>query len=143
MALAGQGRMIQDVASRKRRPELALLLAGCLCVIPFVVPYHQAPIPSFYSEWLAGAFGVMAILAALLSRPSALVRLPGAATWLLGFGLLVAVRPLFAYSGYWQPAIVGGAYVLYAVLVIWLGAQLAALPGARERASEVLGGFLL
>jgi O-antigen ligase len=143
MALARRGRMMQDIASRKRRPELALLLAGCLCVIPFVVPYHQAPIPSFYSEWLAGAFGVMAIFAALLPRPSAMVRLPGAATWLLGFALLVAVRPLFAYSGYWQPAIVGGAYVLYAVSLIWLGAQLAALPGARDKASEVLGGSLL
>jgi len=41
-------------------PAVALLLAGTMCLLPFLVPYHQQPVLSFFPEWLAAALGAAA-----------------------------------------------------------------------------------
>jgi len=46
---------------------VSLLLAGFMCLVPFLIPYHQLPPRSFYPEWLAAALGLIAFLATLAS----------------------------------------------------------------------------
>ena len=43
---------------------IGLLLAGSLFLLPFLIPYHQQPVLSFFPEWLAAALGIAATLAA-------------------------------------------------------------------------------
>ncbi len=99
------------------------MLAGSLCLLPFIVPYHQAPIWSFQSEWLALTLGVAASLC-LLSQPRSNRTRPSGLVWLLLFALLVAVRAAGSSLAYPQQGILGGLYVLFAALMVWLGAQL-------------------
>ncbi|MGW8271462.1 MAG: hypothetical protein ACWGNS_13475, partial [Burkholderiales bacterium] len=48
--------------------DIGLLLAGSVCLLPFLIPYHQQPVLSFYPEWLAVALGVAAAATLLASR---------------------------------------------------------------------------
>ena len=121
---------------------VSLLLAGSLCLLPFLLPYHQPPILSFQAEWLAAALGIAAMLAALGRRGGALVALPLPARFLIAFAVFLAAQTLAANPVYPQMPLLGALYALYAVLLFWLGAQLAAAAGF-ERAAIVLAACLL
>ncbi len=121
---------------------ISLLLAACACVLPFLLPYHQLPVLSFHAEWLAAALGTTAALAMLSGRGVPAVSLPAPALWLLAFALFLAARAASGGQAYPQTSGLASIYVLYAVLLIWLGAQLAAALGI-ERVALALAGFIL
>ncbi len=129
-------------ATAAQPPAIGLLLAGSLCLLPFLVPYHQPPVLSFHAEWLAAALGTAAALAALTGRSLAIVRLPVPAWWLVAFALFLAVRAASGDQAYPQLPLLAALYVFYAVLMMWLGAQLASALGI-ERVAVVLAVFLL
>jgi O-antigen ligase len=119
---------------------ISLLLAGSLCLLPFLIPYHQLPVLSFFPEWLAAALGTAAGFAMLAGRGAA--SLPVPARWLIAFALFLAVRSALGEQAYPQASLLAALYVLYAAAAIWLGAQLAATFGV-ERVAMVLAAFLL
>jgi len=119
-------------------PGVDMTLAGCLCVLPFLLPYNQI----FEAEWLAGAFGVAAALAALVTRGVRIVALPALTRWLAAFALFIGAQALVVYPVYLQIPATAALYVLYAALMTWLGAQVAA-PMGMERAATVLATWLL
>ncbi len=124
---------------------MSLLLAGSLCLLPFLVPYHQQPIPSFFPEWLAAALGIAAVLTLLVGRgvaAASFVSLPVPARWLIVFAAFLAVQAVSGGHVYSQLPLVAALYVLYAVLMIWLGGQLTAALGI-ERVVMVLAAFFL
>lgn len=130
------------MARNAQAESISLLLAGGLCLLPFLLPYHQLPLPSFQAEWLAVALGVCAMLATLLGRGAAFVPIPAPAKWLIAFALFLGAQALSGWPAYVQAPLLGALYVLYAALLIWLGAQLAANAGS-ERAAVVLAAALL
>src|SRR5438034_750508 len=124
---------------------MSLLLAGSLCLLPFLLPYHQQPMPSFFPEWLAAALGIAAALTLLVGRGVAAVSFvssPVPARWLIVFAVFLAVQAASGGHVYPQLPLVAALYVRYAVLTIWLGAQLTAAFGV-ERVATVLAAFLL
>jgi O-antigen ligase len=121
---------------------MSLLLAGSLCLLPFLLPYHQQPILSFFPEWLAVALGMAAALTTLLARGVPAVSLPVPARWLIAFAAFLAAQAASGGHAYSQLPLLAALYVLYAVLMIWLGAQLTAAFGI-ERVATVLAAFLL
>lgn len=124
-------------------PNTALLLAGGLCLLPFLVPYHQQPVLSFFPEWLAAALGAAAALTLLASRSFvANAALPAPAPWLVALALFLALRAAAGGLAYPQTSLLAALYVLYAVLMVQLGAQLAAQLGI-ERAALTLAAFVL
>ncbi len=123
-------------------PAISLLLAGSLCLLPFLIPYHQLPVLSFFPEWLAAALGTAAALVILATRGASSVSLPAPARWLISFALFLAARSAVGEQAYPLASLLAALYVLYAVLVIWLGAQLVAAFGV-ERVAIVLAAFLL
>ncbi len=125
-------------STRTQVETLSLLLAGSLCLLPFLLPYPQP----FLAEWLAAALGVAAVLAALAARSVSLVRLPGPARWLAAFALFLGAQTVIGHPIYIQLPMLAALYVLYAALLVWLGAQLAASAGI-ERAASVLAACLL
>jgi O-antigen ligase len=122
-------------------PATSLLLAGSLCLLPFLLPYHQQPFLSFFPEWLAIALGTAAALAVLARRGVLPVSLPAPGRWLTAFALFLAVQAASGRQAYPQLPLLAALYVLYAVLMIWLGAQLTAVFGI-ERVATVLAAFL-
>src|SRR5882724_8556040 len=121
---------------------MSLLLAGSLCLLPFLLPYHQQPVLSFFPEWLAAALGVAAALTTLLARGVPAVSSPVPAGWLIAFAAFLAAQAAIGGHAYSQLPLLAALYVLYAVLMIWLGAQLTAAFGI-ERVVTVLAAFLL
>jgi O-antigen ligase len=110
-----------------RRPhEISLLLAGAMCLLPFLVPYHQLPILSFYPEWLAAALGVCAALYVFVFawRGGGALPLPAPSLWLIALALYFLARAFLGQS-YPQIGVLAACYVLLAALMVWLGAQLA------------------
>ncbi len=135
---------MQYVRAGNSHPDaVSLLLAGSLCALPFLLPYHQLPVLSFQAEWLAVALGLAAMLAALVNgRHGVFVAVPHPAKWLIAFSLLLALQALAGNANYSQHPFLGALYVLYAALLFWLGAQLAASAGI-ERAATMLAACLL
>jgi O-antigen ligase len=124
-------------------PAVALLLAGGLCLLPFLIPYHQQPVLSFFPEWLAAALGIAAALVALAGRGfSSEAAFPAPALFLAAFAAYLALRPVAGGLAYPQASLLAALYVLYALLMVQLGAQLAAQLGL-ERAALALAAFLL
>jgi len=123
--------------------EIALLLAGGACLLPFVLPYHHQPVLTFYLEWLAVALGAAAAAIALAGhgfRTDA--ALPAPALWLAAFAVFLALRATLGSQAYPEAALLAVLYVLYAIVMIQLGAQLVAVLGI-ERVALVLAAFLL
>jgi len=121
-------------------PAISLLLAGSLCLLPFLIPYHQLPVLSFFPEWLAPALGTAAAFVMLAGRGAGPLPMP--ARWLIAFALFLAVRSAVGDQAYPLASLLAAVYVVYAVLVIWLGAQLATAFGV-ERLAIVIAAFLL
>ena len=103
---------------------VSLLLAGFMCLLPFLIPYHQLPLRSFYPEWLAAALGLVAFAAALASPHVSAIALPAPARWMIGFAAFLAMCAIARDTAYPQMSLWAVVYVLYAVLMIWLGACL-------------------
>jgi len=121
---------------------ISLLLAGNLCLLPFLLPYHQQPVLSFFPEWLAAALGIAAALALLVGRGVPAVSLPVPGRWLIAFAVFLVARAAGGDQTYPQASLLASVYVLYAVLLIWFGAQLVAACGI-ERVAQMLAAFLL
>ena len=121
---------------------ISLLLAGSLCLLPFLLPYHQQPVLSFFPEWLAAALGIAAALALLLARRVPAASFPAPARWLIAFALVLVVQAAIGRHAYFQLPLLAALYVLYAALMIWLGTNLAAVVGI-ERVASVLAAFLV
>jgi O-antigen ligase len=108
--------------------RISLLLASCMCVLPFLLPYHQLPIKSFQAEWLAVAMGMAAVFVLSFARAPG-IAVPASARWLIAFALLLLAHAIFGMPAYRQLPLTGAVYVLYAVLMIFCGERLAALHG--------------
>jgi O-antigen ligase len=121
---------------------ISLLLAGSLCLLPFLLPDHQQPVLSFFPEWLAAALGVAAALALLLAQRVPAASFPAPARWLIAFAMALVVQAAIGRHAYFQLPLLAALYVLYAALMIWLGANLAAVVGT-ERVASVLAAFLV
>jgi O-antigen ligase len=117
---------------------MALLLAGGMCLLPFLLPYNDP----FEAELLAAVLGTAAALAAMAVHGASIVYLPALARWLLAFAVFLGIQTVFVHPVYAQVPLLAVLYVLYAALLIWLGAQLAASNGI-ERAATVLAACML
>lgn len=102
-----------------------LLLAGLMCSLPFLNPWHYYPIATFYEEWFAFLLGVLAFLALLLGRRSEeTFRVPQTSLWLCIFAAVLALQVPLRDFPYPQVVLIGTTYVLWAALVVVAGDML-------------------
>ena len=121
---------------------VALLLAGGMCLIPFLQPRHMPPLRAFYDGWLAFALGSAAVaLLALAPRKSPL-GLPVPAILLAIFAMTLAARAFGQQSAYPQSPLVWALYLAFAGMMLTLGRALSAKFG-QENVCEVLAVFIL
>jgi len=117
--------VLKHEQDRKIAPALRLSVGmlGLMVTLPFLQPTHHPPIPSFYEEWWAIAFGLLAIIAALNQVPTriaipSIALLPGVlllaviVQWLAGE---VAIREYILFYG---------GYLAWATAMASLGATL-------------------
>lgn len=119
----------------------ALLIAAM--ALPFLIPYHRYPIPSFYQEWAAGVLALLAsLLVAVACRRQSFV-FPAAA-W-IPLVLLPSVLIHLAIGQYvvFQPYLLYLMWISLALLLMLVGNKLANLPLPASFADLVAGGLLL
>jgi len=122
--------------------SVSLLLAGSACMLPFLVHVRQLPLLSFHAEWIAVALAMLALASMLGARDVSVIPLPAEAWWLAGFAAYIAACGLLREAPYPQMAFWGTLYPLYALVLLWLGAQLATVHGP-DRALCTLAAFVL
>ena len=120
--------------------RISLVLLGLMVSLPFLNFHHSFPLPTFYTEWMAFALGAAALL------PLALVRgrqtgLPLVSLGLIGLMVILLIQAAVGMVAYAERSLLGALYVLWAALLVWLGAHLREHCGI-ERVGLVLQGFV-
>jgi len=127
--------------------RISLALIGLLFLLPFLNPYHFFPLTNFYTEWLALALGLAALLPLSAKGFWDEVEIPTLVLWLLGFAALLPLQLLWLDIAYPELSMLGALYVIWAAWLVWLGRVLAKSCGMEELAvwlalMLVLGGLL-
>src|SRR6266853_6889232 len=72
--------------------RISLALSGLMVSLPFLNFHHSLPLPTFYTEWLAFAFGTAAILALALAPTGKETRVPLLSLGLIGLTLVLLIQ---------------------------------------------------
>ncbi|MBC3873949.1 PglL family O-oligosaccharyltransferase [Undibacterium flavidum] len=119
--------MLSSLHQQHLSLKLTGMLAACMFSLPFVLPWHSMPIPSFYSEVLAMFFGLLAALTLLVwtirqkqaNSAPVIILLP------FCFLLVIAAQWIGGYFSYGSKALIIAAYLVWMGIVIWTGHTLA------------------
>lgn len=128
--------------------RISLALLGLMVSLPFLNFHHSVPLPTFYTEWMAFALGTAALLALALAPTGQETRVPVLSLGLTGLTLVLLIQVAVGAVAYSERSFLGMLYVLWAALLVWLGAHLREHCGL-ERVGLVLqifvasGGFLV
>jgi len=112
--------------------------------LPFLVPLHTTPIPSFWAEWLAAALGLAAAGALIGARR---LPVPGAGLLAMGFAGIALAQNAFGLAAVPQLATLFALYLVWAAMLACTGRLMAEQLGVallvRVLASAILVGALL
>ncbi|MCX7145993.1 MAG: Wzy polymerase domain-containing protein [Sulfuritalea sp.] len=124
--------------------RLGVAAITLLVSLPFLLPEHTSPIPSFNAEWTAAVLGLVASLT-LIGAPR--LPVPGAAMLALALAATVVVQAALGLAPVPQLAVLFGLYLLWAALLACTGRHLAESWGqarlARVLATALLAGSVL
>ncbi|MEK6662937.1 MAG: Wzy polymerase domain-containing protein [Pseudomonadota bacterium] len=121
----------------------SLIILALAWVLPFLQWHHKLPIPSFFSEWLAFGLGLLAALPLLSRRYWEPMRIPRSLLFLLGFIGVLMVQVVLDRVAYPQQAFVAAMYILWGVLMLWLGNQLGRELGLARMATVLAWALLV
>lgn len=122
--------------------HFGLLLVGLMWLLPFLSFRHLLPIPSFYGELVAAALGLAAMAILLRREVWQPFELPQVALLPLGLVGLILLQFVAGRIVYPQQALLGMLYLIWAMLLMALGAHLRRVFGW-ERVAGTLAWFLL
>jgi hypothetical protein len=116
--------------------------------LPFLNFHHSYPLPTFYTEWIAFALGGVALFALALDEPKGPARVPYLSLGLLGLVLVLLIQVAAGRVEYSERNLLGMLYLIWAALLVWLGAHLRERCGLERFALAAqtfvaLGGFLV
>ena len=129
--------MAPPAANSKPYARASLLLIGLAWTLPFLQPYHQYPIPTFYTEWLAFALGLAAALLLLRKESWFEGGLPVFALAPLALIGLLGLQILLGRVALPEQALTATLYLAWSALIITLGAVL-----VRELGMNAVATFL-
>ncbi len=131
--------MTHDWLQRTALAALALMVS-----LPFLLPLHTTPIPSFWSEWFAAVLGLAACVV-LVGAPR--LPLPGAALLALILAGIAIAQNALAFAPVPQLATLFALYLVWAAMLACTGRLLAEQLGTTHLvqvlASAILAGALL
>lgn len=124
--------------------RLALAALALMASLPFLIPLHTTPIPSFRAEWLAASLGLAAAAALIGARR---LPLPGAALLAMTFAGIALAQNAFGLAPVPQLATLFALYLVWAAMLACTGRLLAEQLGMARlvhvMASAILIGSLL
>lgn len=108
----------------------SLTFVALLCVVPFLQPFHQYPLTSFYTEWLAFALGLGVMTVLLDHRAWLSAEVPWVALAPFALALLLIAHGALGWSPYFGHALTGALYLVWAGLLIIAARALVRICGA-------------
>lgn len=118
------------------------MLLSASWVLPFLQPFHAPPLPAFFSEWLAIALSLAAVMCLLCARKLSTMAWHGPITvTLLAMAVLILLQWAAGMVPYAGVAALGGLYLLWAVALMSVSATLSARLGL-ERSMSTLAWAL-
>lgn len=114
-----------------------------MCVLPFLIPIHARPYTAFYNEWLAIALGLAAALPLLAPRWWRALPLPRVALVPLGLATLIVLQGVLGLATDWQTPFIAVLYLLWACLMMVVGAGLAHTVGLGRLSGMIAGAMLV
>lgn len=122
--------------------HISLLLVGLMWVFPFLDYYHAYPITTFYQEWGAAVLGLAAMPLLATNSYWRQSEVPRIILLPIIMIVVVVVQLVFDRIPYFGQALLVSLYLVWAALLIMLGARLRELLGL-AKISVVLAIFLL
>lgn len=104
--------------------RLSLLCCGLLLSVPFLNPFHDYPLLTFYTEWLAFAIGLLALAAMAMAPSKNPIPVPGMCFGLFLLALLLVAQAAAGWVAYPLRSAVGALHLVWAALIVILGAWL-------------------
>lgn len=124
--------------------RFALIALALMASLPFLMPTHTSPIPTFHAEWLAALLGLVAAVALIGARS---LPLPGATLLALAVAGAAMAQAAIGRAPIPQLTAMFGLYLLWAALLASTGSHLASMLGraclTRALATAMLSGALL
>jgi len=120
----------------------SLASVALLCAIPFLQPFHQYPLTSFYTEWLAFALGMGVMLVMLDRRAWMSAEVPWITLSPFALALLLIVHGVLGWSPYFGHALTGALYLVWAGLLMIAARALARLCGTDTIVTVVAAGLV-
>ncbi|MEE8150802.1 MAG: pilin glycosylation ligase domain-containing protein, partial [Nitrosomonadaceae bacterium] len=121
-------KLIESTTNDNTSPSLAarisLSLIGLMAVLPFLQYHHARPIPAFYTEYIAFFLGMVALTLFLAGRYWRNIALPWIVFAPLGLFIVMLLQMNLGMSAYYEMQIIALFYLLWAMLLVILGAVL-------------------
>jgi len=114
-----------------RIARLGLVVSGLMVSAPFLNPYHYFPLLTFYAEWLAFAIGLVALAAIATASPRNALPIPGMCLGLFLLTLVLVLQAALGQVAYPLRSVLGALYLIWAALIVMLGAWLRSELGER------------
>ena len=104
--------------------HLCLVLCGLMVSVPFLLPYHYFPFPTFYTEWFAFVIGLAALGVMGLAPSRHAVPLPAMSPGLFALTFVLVVQVALGEVAYPLRSALGALYSIWAAFIVMLGAWL-------------------
>jgi len=137
-----------EISPSRLAPRISLALVGLMVSLPFLNFHHSFPLPTFYTEWISFALGTLALFGLVFASREGGTRIPFLSLGLIALAFVLVIQAVTGTVAYFERSLLGALYLVWAALLVWLGAHLREHLGL-ERVALVLqvfiafGGFLV
>ena len=107
-----------------RLTHISLALVGLMWVLPFLHVRHEYPLTTFYQEWWSALLGVLAMVLLVARDYWHQPQVPRIAQLPVALIVVVLLQWLLGKVAYFDQALLYVMYLLFAALLILLGARL-------------------
>src|SRR5713226_7258346 len=137
-----------EIPRSRLASRISLALVGLMVSLPFLNFHHSFPLPTFYTEWISFALGTLALLALVFPSREGGTRIPFLSLGLIALAFVLVIQVAAGTIAYFERSLLGMLYVLWAALLVWLGAHLRERCGLERlglvlQVSVAFGGFLV
>ena len=122
--------------------HLSVLLVGLMWLVPFLIPRHESPLTTFDQEWWSALFGLGAMTLLLANDFWRQPSIPRIAQLPAALVLIVLIQIGLNKVVYFEQGLLYILYMLFATLLMILGARLRAAFGI-EKLAIILAAFLV
>jgi len=134
--------LLKSNSQRITLTHISLALVGLMWVLPFLHYYHKYPITTFYQEWWSALFGVLALCGLFARDYWRQLEIPRIVQLPLGLMVVVLLQMALGMMAYAEQGLLYLLYLLFATLLMLLGARLRDEFGI-EKLALALACFLL